>query len=152
MEKYTLEQAIAKMTEIASNPSPLTGSLFTAENVLTILKSIEPLEVKIALPHGWDIELEEKMVQLIEDDFNDYVDYDDTELELDGDRISVYNVGYKSHRIRNSVKYFIQNTATEVIMPPVTEDEYLCETCDKPQTKEEHEFSDICGDCRELMN
>lgn len=125
MEKYTLEQAIEKMTEIASNPSPLTGSLFTAENVLSILKSIEPPVAKGSLPDGWDIDLEEKIVDLIEEDFNDYIDYDDTELELDGDRISVQSVGYKSHRIRNSVKYFVQNEATQLLQPQDENEEVI---------------------------
>ena len=158
MEKYTLQQAIEKMTEIASNPSPLAGSLFTAENVLSILNAIEPPKAK-TLPEGWEGDLKSEMVSFIEDDFNDFVDYDDVEFELDGDRLSVQSVGYMSHRIRNAVDYFINNTVSEMLEPveeevqaPSDEERYLCETCDKSQTKEEHEFSDICGECRESID
>ena len=28
-------------------------------------------------------------------------------------------------------------------------EEYKCEFCDKNMTEEEHNFSDICGECRE---
>lgn len=123
MEKYTLEQAIEKMTEIASNPSPLTGSLFTAENVLSILKSIEPPVAKASLPDGWDIDLVENISTLIEEDFNDYVDYGDVELELNGDRIDVVNIGYHRHRILNSVKHFVETTATDLLQPSVEDEE-----------------------------
>ncbi len=160
MEKYTLEQAIEKMTEIASNPSPLTGSLFTAENVLSILNSIEPPKAKSSLPENWEIDLKDEMVSFIQDDFNDFVDYDDAEFELNGDRLSLESVGYMSHRIKNAVDYFINNTVSDMLEPveeeevpaPSDEERYLCETCDKPQTKEEHEFSDICGECRESID
>ena len=159
MEKYTLQQAIEKMTEIASNPSPLAGSLFTAENVLSILNSIEPPKAKI-LPENWESDLKDEMVSFIEDDFNDFVDYDDAEFELNGDRLSLESVGYMSHRIKNAVDYFINNTVAEMLEPveedalPIIHDEekYKCETCDKEQTKEEHEFSDICGECRESID
>jgi rRNA maturation endonuclease Nob1 len=28
-------------------------------------------------------------------------------------------------------------------------EEYNCEFCDKQMTEEDHDFCDICGDCRE---
>lgn len=28
-------------------------------------------------------------------------------------------------------------------------EEYNCEFCDKPMTEEDHDFCDICGDCRD---
>ena len=126
MEKYTLQQAIAKMTEIASNPSPLAGSLFTAENVLSILNSIEPPKAKSSLPEGWEVDLKTKMENLIEEDFNDFVDYDDVELDLHGDRIEVTNIGYHRHRICNSVNYFMENTVLDMlgVVEPVEENSY----------------------------
>ena len=153
MEKYTLEQAIEKMTEIATNPSLMVGSLFTAENVLGILNSIElpPAKVIREMPNGWQEEVTQLITNFIEEDFNEFVDYDDTEFELDGDRLSVQAVGYSSRTIRSNTRYFVEGNLVELFEPVIdeVEEEHVCETCDKPQTKDEHEFSDICGECRE---
>ena len=124
MENYTLEQAIAKMTEIASNPSPMAGSLFTAENVLGILKSIQlpPAKVIREMPENWVEDVTDAIATFIEEDFNDFVDYDDVNFELNRDTLSLESVGFHSRSIMFNSRCFVEGRLVELFEPEVEEE------------------------------
>lgn len=110
MENYTLKQAIATMSEIASNPSPLVASLFTAEDVLNILKSIKPS----GMPENWQEDVKDMISRMIEEDFTQMADYDEFRVEINyGREIEVTEIGCDRRSIRESARHLVDGEMTE---------------------------------------
>lgn len=153
MKNVTLSQAIEQLTSIQQNPSLMSGSLYSVQDVLNILNSIA---VPNSLTKTWKQDLGEAIKETIEENFDQMVDFDDIEFQLDRNEISAQSVGYDSREIRNCINHWIDCYAEDLLMLPMpeeaSEEQYQCETCDKSQTEEEHNFSDICGECRESID
>jgi hypothetical protein len=120
MEKYTLTKAIEVMTEIASNPSPLTASLFTPQDVIKILKSIEIPEAKSKLAHipdEWVEHFVDSLVDCIED--YDLIDYDSAEFKIQyGNELGLENINIDTYQlikgIRSNLDSAIQDVNSEI--------------------------------------
>jgi hypothetical protein len=116
MEKYTLTKAIEVMTEIASNPSPLTASLFTPQDVIKILQSIEapePTMNRAHIPEEWVEHFLDNLVDCIED--NDLIDYDSAEFSIRyNNEIHLENINLDTHNLVRGLRDNIQSAIDEV--------------------------------------
>lgn len=116
MNKYTLNQAIEVMTEIASNPSPLTASLFTPQDVIKILQSIEIPESKSKyahIPDEWVEHFVDSLVDCIED--NDLVDYDSAEFAINyGNELRLENINIDTHQLIKGIKRNLDSAIQDV--------------------------------------
>lgn len=120
MEKYTLTKAIEVMNEIASNPSPLTASLFTPQDVIKILQSIEIPESKSKyahIPHEWVDTFMDSLVDSIED--YDLIDYDSAEFSIQyGNELRLENINIDTYQlikgIRSNLDSAIQDVNNEI--------------------------------------
>ena len=114
MEKYTLNKAIETMTEIASNPSPMAASLFTAQDVLRILNSIEPEPTNRAnIPSEW---VDHFVDNLIDDlDESDIIDYDSAEFSIRyNNTLELDSCGVDTYNLKREIKQRIANACDEV--------------------------------------
>lgn len=110
MKNYTLTEAISTMTEIATNPSPLVASLFTAEDVLNILKSIKPTGIQ----EDWKEGMKDMISRMIRDDFSQMADYDEFRLEINyGREVEVSDIGCDRRAIAESVSYLVEGEMSE---------------------------------------
>ena len=108
---YTLEHAIKQM-ELATQfqPTKLNGPLFTAQDVLTILRSIQ---TTVSIPDEWV----ETFVDVLTDnlDDNSIVDYDDVEFEIDyQNRIVVSNVSIDKYHLRRAITENLNEAIADV--------------------------------------
>ena len=110
MEKYTLTKAIEVMTEIASNPSPLTASLFTPQDVIKILQSIEmpePTMNRAHIPDEWVEHFIDNLVDCIED--YDLVDCDSAEYGIkSNNEVYIENISIDTHNLIRGLKSNIE--------------------------------------------
>ena len=108
MKNLTLNEMITLMSTHIENQKEinLQGALYTEENILHMLKSIvQPTAIK--LPPNWASECAYRLVDFMENDFTEYVDFDDVEFELYGRELSVQSVGMDSRSARrNLVSFF----------------------------------------------
>lgn len=114
MEKYTLNKAIETMTEIASNPSPMAASLFTAEDVLRILNSIEPEQpYRVHIPNGWRRQFVDTLVDSIYD--GDLIDYSSAQFTIRyGNEIELEHCEFDSSELRKQIEYNLDHACDEV--------------------------------------
>ena len=105
MKKYTLNQAIETMNEIASNPSPLKASLFTAQDVLNILQSIELPEVKTERAHIPDAWVDNFIDHITSNlDESEIVDRDSIQFSIRyNNEIYIDDAGIDSYHLRNQL-------------------------------------------------
>jgi len=113
MNKLTLTQAIEKMTSIQNNPELLSGSLYSAQDVINILKSIKQ---PTSLPANWKSELCEVIENMIDEELSsEFVDYDEVEFQLNGNEISLESVGVNTRAVRRAVEYLVEDRITEIL-------------------------------------
>lgn len=116
MQKFTLNQAIEVMNEIASNPSPLTASLFTPQDVIKILQSIEIPESKSKLAHIPD-EWVERFIDSLTDCIENYdlIDYDSAEFCIRyGNEVHLENINIDTHNLIKALKGNLDSAIRDV--------------------------------------
>lgn len=135
MKNLTLNEMITLMSTHIENQKEinLQGALYTEENVLHMLKSIvQPPAIK--LPPNWASECAYRLVDFMENDFTEYVDFDDVEFELYGRELSVQSVGMDSRSARRNLESFFD---TEIELMEEAFNEELPEV--SGEVSQEHE-------------
>jgi len=114
MEKYTLNKAIETMTEIASNPSPMAASLFTAQDVLRILNSIEPEPTNRAhIPDGWKRQFVDTLIDAIYD--GDLIDYSSAQFTIRyGNELELEHCDFDTSELRKQIECNLDHACDEV--------------------------------------
>ncbi len=106
-EKTTLKEAIEFMTNLVNDKeNPFRATLYTTGDVLRILQSIHVAPV---LPEHWEAELHDTVVEAIEQNFTELVDYDDCEFRIGcGNTIELESVEYTSRGIRQTADEIVE--------------------------------------------
>jgi hypothetical protein len=134
MNKLTLKQAIEQLTSMQNNANVLNASLYSVDDVLNILNSIQ--EPKTLSP-SWQEDLTQGIRDMIENEFSEMVDYDDIEFDLNQREISASSVGYDSREIRNVVTHWVDINAGDILLAHLEEEEQI--------TDEETDEDDNCN-------
>ena len=146
MEKYTLNKAIETMTEIASNPSPMAASLFTAQDVLRILNSIEPEPTNRAhIPSEWLDQFVDTLLDNLDD--SDIIDYDSAEFSirynnevyLEGCSVDTYRL---KREIKNQIDHACDEVNSEIMYQEEREAEEKAEALEEANSNNESEAND----------
>ena len=108
---YTLEHAIKQM-ELATTlqPTKLNGPLFTAQDVLMILRSIQPT---VSIP----AEFIDNFVDALTDDIceESIIEYDNVQFDIDyNNRIQVSNVEIDRYQLRRAITDNLQEAIDDV--------------------------------------
>ena len=114
MQKYTLNKAIETMTEIASNPSPMAASLFTAQDVLRILNSIEQEPINRAhIPSEWLDQFVDNLLDNLDD--SDIIDFDSAEFSIRyNNEVCLEACSVDMYRLKREIKHQIDSACDEV--------------------------------------
>jgi hypothetical protein len=116
METYTLTQAIEALTNMASNPSILTGSTYRIEDVITILKSIDIPEAKpreVQIPEEWFDTFIDRLCDGLNED--DLIDYDSAEFEIHyNNELRLNRIDIDTHNLKRQLKRNITDACDEV--------------------------------------
>lgn len=146
MEKYTLNKAIETMTEIASNPSPMAASLFTAQDVLRILNSIEPEPTNRAnIPAEWQDHFLDILLDNLDE--SDLIDYDSAEFSIRySNELQLDNCGLDMYRlkreIRDQIAYACDEVNSEIIFQEEREAEEKAAALEEANSNNESEAND----------
>ena len=144
MKNLTLNEMITLMSTHIENQKEinLQGALYTEENVLHMLKSIvQPPAIK--LPPNWASECAYRLVDFMENDFTEYVDFDDVEFELYGRELSVSSVGMDSRSARRNLESFFD---TEIELMEEAFNEELPEVSGEVSQEHEEFNSEVNND------
>lgn len=96
---YTLEHAIKQM-ELATTlqPTKLNGPLYTAQDVLTILRSIK---TTVSIPDEWVDTFVDALTDINDESI---IDYDNVQFDIDySNRIVVSNVEIDKYQLRRAI-------------------------------------------------
>jgi len=146
MEKYTLNKAIETMTEIASNPSPMAASLFTAQDVLRILNSIEPEPTNRAnIPAEWQDHFLDILLDNLDE--SDLIDYDSAEFSIRySNELQLDNCGLDMHRLkrelRDQIAYACDEVNSEITFQEEREAEEKAAALEEANSNNESEAND----------
>ena len=108
MEKVTLQQAIDQVKSIMNNTNDLHVVSYPAHAVLTLLESIEQPAAKLS--DSQKGAMIESIVCWLEEEFNDFVDYDSAEFRLRHNELLLEGVGMDEHHVRRSVECLVSDT------------------------------------------
>jgi hypothetical protein len=114
MEKLTIEQAIATISASMEQSTSLTGSLYTAQDVLNILQRLEaPTFNRAYIPEEWH----EHFIDLLMDgiDESDIIEYDSAEFSLRyGNTLELDSVDLDKHRLARELKASIEDACQDI--------------------------------------
>jgi hypothetical protein len=148
MEKYTLNKAIEVMNEIASNPSPLTASLFTPQDVIKILQSIEipePTTNRAHIPDEWVEQFVDNLVDCIED--YDLIEYDSAEFSInDGKELKLENVSIDTYQLVKGIKSNLNSAIQDINNEIKYEEDRESERAQEAQEAISEPVSDVLPD------
>ena len=90
-----------------------SGSYYSADEVIAILNLIK---IDNSLPEDWKSKLSDSIHQMIIDNLEDnWLDYSNVDLSLNGNEIEVECVGYNSGTIERSVDFYIENYIDDIL-------------------------------------
>jgi hypothetical protein len=107
---YTLEHAIKQM-ELATTlqPTKLNGPLYTAQDVLTILRSIQ---TTVSIPDEWVDTFVDALTDINDESI---IDYDNVQFDIDySNRIVVSNVEIDKYQLRRAITENLNEAIADV--------------------------------------
>jgi hypothetical protein len=107
---YTLEHAIKQM-ELATTlqPTKLNGPLFTAQDVLAILRSIQ---TTVSIPDEWVDTFVDALTDINDESI---IDYDNVQFDIDySNRIVVSNVEIDKYQLRRAITENLNEAIADV--------------------------------------
>jgi len=107
---YTLEHAIKQM-ELATTlqPTKLNGPLYTAQDVLTILRSIQ---TTVSIPDEWVDTFVDALTDINDESI---IDYDNVQFDIEySNRIVVSNVEIDKYQLRRAITDNLQEAIADV--------------------------------------
>jgi len=89
------------MQTIVANPSAMTGSLYSATDVLNILQSIKQTN-RVSIPAEW----RDNFIHYLTDDLDehDIIDHDSAEFELYHNEIRLESISVDTYNLRNQLE------------------------------------------------
>lgn len=115
MKNLTLNEMITLVSENIENKKQinLTGAMYSEENILIMLKSIKQPP---SLPAGWQEEVATAIEDMIENEMSsEFVDYDDIDLTLHGNEISVECVGVNTRSVRRACEHLVSDRINDIL-------------------------------------